>query len=365
MITKLKIVFFTFLNLATVILCAQDKVVLIKNDAIFLDEKRIGKIEVTEPTFENFNKYLIQLTFFEAIEVSTLEIVENEAKSHFSNKFKEKPRKIDVITVKWNESGAIIDNKSERINAFNDYIYQRLEAEDLAPLEGVYESIESGNEYEYSVVILKSIKDKGTFDAYLLMSTDPELPVSGTLFKLRPTAVPNKYLTQYWLNNGFTTSNQLTIFDEGILNAGPKSYIKMYPRPNETRKYFEVNPLVDWEACGSGVLLGPKGIVATNYHVVNGAKRVRVKIMDFDRALEYDAVLIAHDMESDIALLRVSDTTGYFSNFRAVSMEGDVFLGQEVMTLGYPIPDRMGENVKFNKGYVSALSGNNNKKGYF
>lgn len=54
---------------------------------------------------------------------------------------------------------------------------------------------------------------------------------------------------------------------------------------------------------GSGVIIdAKKGHVVTNYHVINGADKIRVKLHD---GREYDAELIGGDEMSDIALLKL------------------------------------------------------------
>ena len=356
-LTVLQIALFPFF------LMAQEKGISIHDSTVFVNNITTAEVEIIEPSFETFRKHMVKLYLVRKIDINTLRQIKKKAKNHYIDKLNTK--KV-VVKVQKSEKKQVPDSiRKARENAFYDYIFQRLESEELNTIEGVYESIDEGNDFEYQIVILKSTNDIGAFESYLLASSDPELPVSLTFFKLRPSAVPNKYLTQYWLKNGYTTSNQLTIYNEGILNAGPKSFIKMYPSPNETRKYREINPMVDWESCGSGVLLGGDGIVATNHHVIDGANKIRVKIADSGSFMEYEAALIAQNIESDIALLRIIDTTNFVKNIKAIPLKIDISMGQEVMTLGYPIPDKMGENVKFNKGYVSALTGNDNRKNYF
>lgn len=56
---------------------------------------------------------------------------------------------------------------------------------------------------------------------------------------------------------------------------------------------------------GSGVIIdADKGYVVTNYHVINGADKIRVKLHD---GREYDAELIGGDEMSDIALLKLEE----------------------------------------------------------
>ncbi len=54
---------------------------------------------------------------------------------------------------------------------------------------------------------------------------------------------------------------------------------------------------------GSGVIVDANGYIMTNFHVVEGADRVRVKMMD-DATL-YDAKVIGTDSETDLAVIKV------------------------------------------------------------
>ncbi len=55
---------------------------------------------------------------------------------------------------------------------------------------------------------------------------------------------------------------------------------------------------------GSGVIINAdKGYVVTNYHVINGAEKIRVKLYD---GREFDAELVGGDEMSDVALLKLN-----------------------------------------------------------
>lgn len=59
-----------------------------------------------------------------------------------------------------------------------------------------------------------------------------------------------------------------------------------------------------FEGLASGVIINAeKGYVLTNNHVVNGADKIRIQLSD---GREYDAKLVGHDEQTDIALLQVS-----------------------------------------------------------
>ncbi|MXP66460.1 serine endoprotease DegQ [Pantoea sp. Nvir] len=77
--------------------------------------------------------------------------------------------------------------------------------------------------------------------------------------------------------------------------------------PEPLKRFFGQTPggeqVQPFEGLGSGVIIdAAKGYVLTNNHVVNGADKISVQLGD---GREYDAKLIGHDEQSDIALIHV------------------------------------------------------------
>jgi serine protease Do len=58
-------------------------------------------------------------------------------------------------------------------------------------------------------------------------------------------------------------------------------------------------------ATGSGVIVDSKGYIVTNRHVVDGADRVRVKLMSDPATVTYDATVIGTDLETDLAVIKI------------------------------------------------------------
>jgi serine protease Do len=56
---------------------------------------------------------------------------------------------------------------------------------------------------------------------------------------------------------------------------------------------------------GSGVILNNNGYIITNYHVVDGADRIRVRIKDDDPGVLHDAKVIGTDRETDLAVIKI------------------------------------------------------------
>ena len=82
---------------------------------------------------------------------------------------------------------------------------------------------------------------------------------------------------------------------------------------------------------GSGFVLTKDGYIATNYHVIDGGKSVKVTFYNGD---EYDATIIGGDEDYDVAVLKVEG-----DNFQPVVLGDSSLLnvGDHVTTIGNPL----------------------------
>lgn len=98
---------------------------------------------------------------------------------------------------------------------------------------------------------------------------------------------------------------------------------------------------------GSGVVIdAKKGFVVTNYHVINGAEKIRVKLRD---GREYDAELIGGDQMSDVALLKL-DNAKNLTEIKIADSD-KLRVGDFAVAIGNPFG--LGQTVT--SGIVSAL----------
>ena len=84
---------------------------------------------------------------------------------------------------------------------------------------------------------------------------------------------------------------------------------------------------------GSGVIIDEDGFVLTNFHVVNRARRVWVKLSD-GRELECDRV--SGTSFSDVALLQIRASKGEKFTAANFASDDDLLLGETVLALGNP-----------------------------
>ena len=100
---------------------------------------------------------------------------------------------------------------------------------------------------------------------------------------------------------------------------------------------------------GSGVIIDESGYVLTNEHVVKGANRIWVKLMD---GREIEAERVIGTAKSDVALLRIkAKDTDKFTPVRFAA-DDDLLLGETVITLGNPF----GLGGSVSKGILSSKS---------
>jgi S1-C subfamily serine protease len=102
---------------------------------------------------------------------------------------------------------------------------------------------------------------------------------------------------------------------------------------------------------GTGFAVNGNGFIVTNYHVVAGADSLYVQN---NKGEAYKAVSIFEDISSDLAILKIADST-FKSQALPYSLKSqNIKLGEEVFTMGFPR-----DEVVYGKGYISAKTGFN------
>ena len=251
--------------------------------------------------------------------------------------------------------------EKQRIQRFYAQVYDKLGG-DLDLIEGIYKSIDLGETYEYDIAILKSDENNREYVGLILLTTDNDLSIGGKIFTFEKTAQANLFFGKYKTKVGTSYENKTASLDGAVLKMGLKSFVKMFPAEGETRHYREINPLVDWESSGSGVLINNKGFIATNNHVIKGAKKIRISFQN--DTIDYEAKIISQNEENDVAIIQINDSR-FKSTVNPVKWHSSVSLGERVFTLGYPISNKMSDNVKVVDGIVSGLNGIEGNKSFF
>src|SRR3989441_522237 len=87
------------------------------------------------------------------------------------------------------------------------------------------------------------------------------------------------------------------------------------------------------------------------YKVVKGANEVEVSGPEIGKAT---ARLEKFSEATDLAVLRVAE--GKTQTYLSLAGQKSISLGEQVFTIGYPVPDMLGSEAKFTDGVISSLS---------
>ena len=117
------------------------------------------------------------------------------------------------------------------------------------------------------------------------------------------------------------------------------------------------NEMKQVNGMGTGVIIDPRGYILTNYHVVQGVKQVQVTTNNNEKLI---GRLIAHDPESDLALLKINasgplptipiGTSSDLMLAETVAAVGNAYGYEHTVTVG--IISQLGRTVQVNDDQV-------------
>jgi serine protease Do len=96
---------------------------------------------------------------------------------------------------------------------------------------------------------------------------------------------------------------------------------------------------------GSGFIIGSDGMILTNAHVVEGAKKITVRLFD---KREFDARVVGRDLRTDVAVIKI-EVTDKLPTIKLGDSD-DLEVGEWVMAVGNPF----GLDNSVSSGIVSA-----------
>jgi S1-C subfamily serine protease len=108
---------------------------------------------------------------------------------------------------------------------------------------------------------------------------------------------------------------------------------------------------------GTCFLISPKGYLITNYHIVKGNKVFKIRGISGDFNKNFEADVVAVDIDLDLALLRFKDQSLSFNEIPFSLGSQSNLQGSKAYVLGYPLTSQMGQEIKITEGIISANSG--------
>lgn len=230
-------------------------------------------------------------------------------------------------------------------------------------IEGIYEStveLSWAPKYKFGL-----IKNAANYDLIYLSGASGEdawrWNVGDIKGYLTPTATKYLFKTNWYLGDK-TLSNSLYIsFENGLMNViwtdgKPKLlYIKLYPTSNDNISQIGNAPK---QASGTGFGISSNGIIVTNYHVIDGAKLIKVRGINSDFNKTYNVKVLVSDKNNDLALIQIDDYG--FTSLGTIPFTiktGLAGVGENIFVLGYPLRASMGDEIKLTNGIVSSKTG--------
>jgi tetratricopeptide (TPR) repeat protein len=105
---------------------------------------------------------------------------------------------------------------------------------------------------------------------------------------------------------------------------------------------------------GTGFLVASQKYVVTNSHVVEGAGTIKVKFLNGE---VIEATVESKDISNDVAVLKLSKTTSTNINKLKLGDPSQMRLGDKIFTVGFPMTNMLGTNLKYSEGVISSVTG--------
>ena len=125
----------------------------------------------------------------------------------------------------------------------------------------------------------------------------------------------------------FTAEERVNI---SVYDKANRGVVHIMTKATSPDSFFALE--VPAEGSGSGSVLDRRGNILTNYHVVEGAKEIRVTLFNGET---YDAQLIGRDPANDIAVLRIEATPEVLFPIE-LGDSSRLRVGQRVFAIGNP-----------------------------
>ncbi len=178
---------------------------------------------------------------------------------------------------------------------------------------------------------------------------------------LSATATPFLFKTKWYMADKTISESLYITFESGFMKIiwtdgrPQRLYIKVFPTTNDniTQSGNQSKP-----ASGTGFGIASNGIIVTNYHVIDGAKTIKVRGVNSDFNKIYKAKVLVSDKNNDLALIQIDDygftSLGTIPFTIKTSLAG---VGENIFVLGYPLRATMGDEIKLTNGIVSSKTG--------
>lgn len=247
------------------------------------------------------------------------------------------------------------DETEETLTSYYD-------SNNLNDIEGIYKSYQSEGLGYYKIAIKKyDIKYK----AIILESELSHWKTGEVKAIFEPSSVSGFFSVKWYMGNKTSYETFANLESKGLLSIefqNPETkekrqdkFIKMYPLVSKNTKSNKSDNSIS--VTGSGFILDKKGVIATNAHVIENAKKIQITINNEIGENIYNAKVLLKDVINDIALLEIDDSDFNGFNDLPYKISSKTEIGESVFTIGFPLNSIMGKNFKVNNGIINSNTG--------
>lgn len=244
------------------------------------------------------------------------------------------------------------------------------------PIEGVFSFLSTNSNIYWgnNRHTLAILKDGNIYKIIYLKGSNTAVWIEG---ELKGTFVPTNTkglykITSWYLENKMQSTadfylehngNYATLYDA---KSGVETlFMKLYPENELLNDNGDISTINDKDSTdktslkgnGSGFFVSGN-VIATNHHVIDGAKEIKVFIQTEESIKQYSAKVLTVDKINDLALITIEDKDFVKYNtlpYQIASHTVDV--GISIFTMGYPNASAMGTEIKVTDGIISAKTG--------
>ncbi len=257
------------------------------------------------------------------------------------------------------KSVSLVLPEVERVEENESYFIQYYRDSLITPIEGIYKTMSNNSNDSYYKL---AIKKYGSMYKAILLETNYDVWKKGEVKAYFESSSIQGVYSVRWLRGDKNKQETIAKLENNTLitiqlknengNADPIQLIKMYPNTEAN-----TNEKKSRLTTGSGFFLTIDGLIATNAHVVEGSKKITIKVVGENGVKSYNTKLELKDSKNDVAILRIIDTSFKLLNSIPYSLIDNAEIGEKTFTIGFPLNDVMGTNFKVTDGIISSLSG--------
>ena len=108
------------------------------------------------------------------------------------------------------------------------------------------------------------------------------------------------------------------------------------------------------QSSGTGFAINSKGYIATNFHVIDGAKNIQIMGVNGKYQKSYKATIVRVDKSNDLAILKIDVNLG---NIPYGFKRNKEDVAASIYAYGYPLPEIQGYELKITNGIINSNSG--------